>query len=115
MPSEPTPQDIVYIHPPTVARGINQWETAAGELSGRWPGIAAALRAINAARPWGTGTEGARFYASYFDSNGPNHLLDKGDTVVNEIEAAGPAMRTTIANSVTTDEAEAERIKRLLL
>ncbi|WP_327092034.1 hypothetical protein OIE66_15795 [Nonomuraea sp. NBC_01738] len=113
MPNAPE-EDVLYIHPVTVARGLNQWETAAGELAERWPAIEARLRALNAARPWGSGSEGLRFYSRYFESNGPNTMLEKGDKVVDELVKSGPAMRATISNSMSTDHGEVERIKRLI-
>ncbi|GAA3615670.1 hypothetical protein GCM10022419_121200 [Nonomuraea rosea] len=88
-----------------ISNSLDQWDAMADDLSTAWPGIAARIRALNAAQPQGDGTDGASFNASYLAGGGPERFLrDTGD-LIEEISGSGPLLRATVSNTLTTEQA----------
>ncbi|MFC4120094.1 hypothetical protein [Nonomuraea zeae] len=88
-----------------ISNSLNQWDAMAADLAAAWPGIAARIRALNAALPQGDGPDGASFTASYMAGGGPERFLrDTGD-LIEEISGSGPLLRATVSNTLTTEQA----------
>ncbi|WP_113700410.1 hypothetical protein [Nonomuraea lactucae] len=98
----------------TVATGIGIWDEMAADLKKEWEEAVAEIEGHIAAAPWGQGAEGVRFHEALMRGGGPMRMIRAGRQIIEQIEAMGPTMRVTISNSVAADQAEAERIKKLL-
>ncbi|MFI7130806.1 hypothetical protein ACIBQ1_34305 [Nonomuraea sp. NPDC050153] len=88
-----------------ITSGLNQWDAMATDLSAAWPGIAARIRALNAAHPQGDGTDGMSFDVNYLAGGGPEKFLRETDELVKEISGSGPLLRATVSNTLTTEQA----------
>jgi hypothetical protein len=101
--------DGVLIHRPTVDRGISEWNATFGDMEKTYAERAAKVKELQAAAPWGAGSEGQAFAQAYLKDNGPSLLLDNGTHVVGRLVEMGPGLRTAIDNHATADAASAMR------
>ncbi|WP_067181033.1 hypothetical protein [Microtetraspora niveoalba] len=100
--------ESVIINKTAVTGGLSQWTTMAGDLERDYPGLVARITELNAAEPWGGGSEGSSFRNSYYLSGGPEALIAKGKSLVKQIVEAGPRLRTTFDTTLAVDEAHAQ-------
>ncbi|MEV6865898.1 hypothetical protein AB0M44_33495 [Streptosporangium subroseum] len=105
--------DGLAIVEPTVGRGILQWNVMSGELEGFYAQRMARIMDLNAAAPWGGGTEGLAFQKAYMEGGGPKVLLSNGAHLVQQIVEAGPRLLRTLENSLSTDTAIAQGLDRV--
>lgn len=98
-----------------VATGISVWADMATDLKKEWDAASSEIKGHVAAAPWGRGAEGQAFLRALMRTGGPLQMVESGKRTIDEIVKAGPTLRETIGNSVATDQAEAARIKRMLI
>jgi hypothetical protein len=95
-----------------VDEGVSQWNVMSGDLEQFYARLAAQITELNAASPWGGGTEGIAFHQSYIRDGGPDATLSKGADTVRQIVDVGPRLRQTFENSLGTDAAHARDLSR---
>jgi len=89
----------------SIGASLNQWDAMAADLSSAWPDIAARVRELNAAQPWGDGPDGRSFVSRYLSGGGPEKFLRETDVLIGEISGSGPLLHATVSNTLTTDQA----------
>jgi hypothetical protein len=98
-----------------VGNGLASWDAMASELQSRWEKATAAVRALNDEAPWGDGSEGASFCATYLANGAPERLCVEGGRVVDEIVKVGPTIRKAVQHTISTDQAMAQDINNNFL
>ncbi|MFD1934565.1 hypothetical protein ACFSKW_24140 [Nonomuraea mangrovi] len=93
-------------------RGLSEWNVNASDMETAYEKLAARIKELNAAAPWGGGTEGRSFQASYMQNDAPNTLLTNGDDLVHQIADLGPTVFKGSENVFGTDKAIEDGVRR---
>ncbi|NUR82783.1 MAG: hypothetical protein HOY71_01705 [Nonomuraea sp.] len=88
-----------------ISSSLNQWDTMSTDLSEALPAILQRIRALNSTNPQGNGGDGRAFDRQYLAKGGPERFLRDTENLVKEISGSGPLLRTTVSNTLSTEQA----------